>query len=175
MIKPPKNFADRPDWQSGSSEPVERDNEQAPDVLSVLLRAVRLPGEELFCVTPASPLAVSFNHPGGTIHMVGQGDLELELEEESDTRRYQRGDVFMLPTGRRHTIRDGRRVNPRPLSASDSRLDIVTHGDGTRWLAGTFSFDESRAAGLLHGLPPSWNCEEPGTSPCSGWTSALRC
>src|SRR5262249_21328501 len=70
------------------------------------------------------------------------GVTAFTLEEESDARRCQRGDVFMLPTGRRHTIRHGRRVNPRPLSASDSRLDIVTHGYGTRWLAGTFSFDD---------------------------------
>jgi AraC-like DNA-binding protein len=154
MTKSPKDFADRPDWQKGLPEAVDGEIEQAPDVLSVLLRAVRLRGEELFCVTPPSPFAVSFDHPGGTIHMVGQGELELELDEETSARRYQRGDVFMLPAGRRHTIRHGRRITPHPVSAGDSRLDVGTHGEGTRWLAGTFSFDHSRAAGLLHGLPP---------------------
>ena len=59
----------------------------------------------------------------------------------------------MLPAGRPHTIRHGRRLTPRPLTASERRIEVVTHGEGTRWLAGTFSFDDSRAAGLLHGLP----------------------
>ena len=153
MTKSPKNFADRPDEQTGPPEPVDGDGEQAPDVLSVLLRAVRLRGEELYCVTPASPFAVLFDHPGGTLHMVGDGELELEIDDESEPRRYQRGDVVMLPAGRRHTIRHGRRIDPSPLSEGDSRIDVGTHGEGTRWVAGTFSYDDSRA-GLLHGLPP---------------------
>lgn len=134
--------------------PQEATGERKPDVLSVLLRAVRLRGEEVFCCEPASPFAISFDHPGGTLHIVSQGDLELELEEGSETRRYKRGDVVMLPAGQPHTIRRGRRISPRPLAETDRRLDVVTHGEGTRWLAGTFSFDDSRLAGLLHGLPP---------------------
>jgi AraC-like DNA-binding protein len=133
---------------SGLSEP-------ASDILSVLLRTVRLRGEEVYCWAPPSSFAVLFEHPGGTLHLVGQGELELQIGDESTVRRYQRGDVFMLPTGQRHTIRYGRKLTPRPLIADDSRLGALgDHGDGTRWLAGTFSFDDSRGAGLLHGLPP---------------------
>jgi transcriptional regulator GlxA family with amidase domain len=46
------------------------DSVQSRDVLSVLLRTVRLRGEEVVCCALASPFAISFDHPGGTIHIV---------------------------------------------------------------------------------------------------------
>jgi AraC-like DNA-binding protein len=155
MTDPPENFADRPDLAGAQPRAVDSHTEQVTDVLSVLLRAVRLRGEELFCCAPEPPFAILFDHPGGTLHIVAQGELELDLDDGSSTRRYQRGDVFLLPAGQPHTIRQGPRLPSRPLAATDARLEVVTYGGGgTRWLAGTFSFDDSRAAGLLHGLPP---------------------
>jgi AraC-like DNA-binding protein len=130
------------------------DSVPSRDVLSVLLRTVRLRGEEVFCCAPASPFAISFDHPGGTIHIVSQGELELQLDGEPAMRHYRQGDVFMLPVGRPHVIRHGRRVSPRRLAAPDSRVEVVTHEQGTRWLAGTFSADHSRTEDLLHRLPP---------------------
>jgi len=114
---------------------------------------VRLRGEQIFCCAPVSPFAISFDHAGGTLHIVGQGELDLELDGKADTYHYQRGDVVMLPAGRPHTIRRGPRVRPRPLASSDLHLDEASHAEGARWLCGTFSFDDSRAAQLLHGLP----------------------
>ena len=130
------------------------DSVPSRDVLSVLLRTVRLRGEEVFCCAPASPFAISFDHPGGTIHIVSQGELELQLDGEPAMRHYRQGDVFMLPVGRPHVIRHGRRVSPRRLAAPDSRVEAVTQGEGTRWLVGRFSADHSRAEDLLHRLPP---------------------
>jgi AraC-like DNA-binding protein len=153
MTKSPKDFADRPNAPR-TPQSIDAHGEPAPDVLSVLLRAVRLRGEEVFCCNPTSPFAVLFDEPGGTLHMVNQGEVELEVDGDLETRRYARGDVFMLPAGRPHTIRHGEPVKSRRLSASDRRFEVVTHGEGTRWLAGTFSFDDSRAAVLLHNLPP---------------------
>jgi AraC-like DNA-binding protein len=153
MTESPENFADRPDRTETSPRAADAHNEQVPDVLSVLLRAVRLRGEELFCCAAKPPFAILFDHPGGTLHIVAQGEIELVLDDSSRTRVYQRGDVFLLPAGRPHTIRHGEGVIPRPLAPTDERHEVITYGEGTRWLAGTFSFDDSRAAGLLHGLP----------------------
>ena len=154
MTESPEDFADRPREAKTAPEAVDTHCEQVPDVLSVLLRAVRLRGEEIYCCAPEPPFAILFDHPGGTLHLVAQGELELDLEDGSASRRYERGDVFLLPAGRPHTIRQGEPLPPRPLAATDARPEVVTYGEGTRWLAGTFSFDDSRAAGLLHGLPP---------------------
>jgi AraC-like DNA-binding protein len=137
-----------------SPQAADSHTEQVPDVLSVLLRAVRLRGEELFCCAQVPPFAVLFDHPGGTLHIVAQGEVDLDLDDGSPARFYQRGDVFLLPAGRPHTIRHGEGVTPHPFAATDERQEVITYGEGTRWLAGTFSFDDSRAAGLLHGLPP---------------------
>ena len=154
MTESPETFADRPDEAKTSPRAADSHGELLPDVLSVLLRAVRLRGEELFCCAQIPPFAVLFDHPGGTLHIVAQGEIDLELNDGSATRTYERGDVFLLPAGRPHTIRHGEGVTPRPLAAEDQREEVITYGEGTRWLAGTFSFDDSRAAGLLHGLPP---------------------
>jgi AraC-like DNA-binding protein len=155
MTESPGNVADRPDDGALLPQTIDSHGEQMSDVLSVLLRAVRLRGERLFCCQPEPPFAVWFDHPGGTLHLVAEGEFELEFADGSDVRRYEHGDVVLLPAGRPHTIRHGRGLSPRPLDASDERLEVVqTDGGGTRWLAGTFSFDDSRAAGLLHGLPP---------------------
>lgn len=114
---------------------------------------VRLRGERIFCCTPRSPFAILFDHPGGTLHIVQQGEFELELAGERSNRRYERGDVVMLPAGRRHTLRHGRRVPPRPPAPADVRHDTAPSA-GTRWLSGTFAYDDSRAVQLLGGLPP---------------------
>jgi AraC-like DNA-binding protein len=148
MTESPESFADPPD---SSPAPV-TDGVQPHDVLSGLLRMVRLRGERIFCCTPRAPFAILFDHPGGTLHIVQQGEFELELEGEPNTRRYQRGDVVMLPAAQRHTLRHGRRVRPRPPAPSDLTHDTAPSA-GTRWLSGTFAYDDSRALHLLGGLP----------------------
>jgi AraC-like DNA-binding protein len=148
MTESPQFFADRPDT---SPSPV-TDGAQPHDVLSQLLRLVRLRGERIFCCTPQSPFAILFEHPGGTLHIVQQGELDLELEGERGKRRYRRGDVVMVPGAQRHTLRHGRRVPPRPPAPSDVRND-TSPSTGTRWLSGTFAYDDSRAVQLLGGLP----------------------
>jgi AraC-like DNA-binding protein len=152
MTESPDFFADRPEHADGpESDP---DQGSRPDLLSGMLRDVRLRGEEIFCCAPTPPFAISFAHAGGTIHIVNDGQFELQLEGERATHRYQRGDVILVPEVRPHVIRAGRRVPARPLASTDMRPDVVRDYIGTRWLAGTFSFDASRGAQLLHRLPP---------------------
>ena len=152
MTETPDFFADPP-GQGGEPDP---GTAEAPrsDLLTGMLRNVRLRGEDIFCCAPVPPFAISFAHPGGTIHIVNDGQFELQLAGQGRTHRYERGDVILLPAVRPHVIRAGKRVPARPLAFSDMRPDIVRDHTGTRWLSGTFSFDDSRGARLLHGLPP---------------------
>jgi AraC-like DNA-binding protein len=153
MTEAPDFFADPP-GQAG--QPAPDGNEAArPDLLSGMLRNVRLRGEDIYCCTPVTPFAISFGHQGGTLHIINHGQFELQVDGQPHAYRYQRGDVILLPGRRPHVIRgDGRPVPARPLAPSDMRHDIVRGQTGTRWLSGTFSFDDSRGARLLHGLPP---------------------
>jgi AraC-like DNA-binding protein len=150
MTESPEFFADRP----GDAPAPIGDGGRSHDVLSELLRTVRLRGEQIFCCTPRSPFAILFDHRGGTLHIVQQGEFELELEAEQSKRRYGRGDVILLPTGTRHTLRHGRRVPPRPPEPADVSDDSAHSSTGTRWLSGTFAYDDSRGDQLLNGLPP---------------------
>lgn len=146
-------FADPP-GQADQSAP-DGDEAAPPDLLSGMLRNVRLRGEEIYCCAPVTPFAISFGHLGGTLHIVNDGKFELQLDGQRHAYRYERGDVILLPARCPHVIRgDGRRVPARPLASSDIRHHIIRGKTGTRWLSGTFSFDDSRGARLLHGLPP---------------------
>ena len=123
------------------------------DVLSELLKSVRLRGERIFCCAPARPFAISFDHPGGTLHIVQGGEFDLQLEGEKVTRRYAPGDVVLLPSAQPHTVRRGRRVPNRPLAAADLGDGLAPEPGRTRWLSGTFAYEDSRADQLLCGLP----------------------
>jgi AraC-like DNA-binding protein len=112
-----------------------------------------LRGEEIFCCAPQVPFAISFDNSGGTIHIVNEGTFELQLDGQRNTRRYEKGDVVLVPAGAAHVVRCGKRVPPRPLAESDTRHDIVGPDTGPHWLSGTFSFDDSRGGRLLHALP----------------------
>jgi AraC-like DNA-binding protein len=61
--------------------------------------------------------------------------------------------VLLLPAGQRHTLRHGRRVPPRPPGPADLGDETADGSAGTRWLSGTFAYDDSRAVQLLNGLP----------------------
>jgi AraC-like DNA-binding protein len=149
MTDPPESFADRPE---GSGSP-DQDATGQGDLLSGLLRSIRLRGEQIFCCALTDPFAISFNHGGGTIHILNEGKFELQLDGERNTHRYQKGDVVLLPAGGAHVVRSGKKVPPRPLAESDTVHDIVGPDSGTHWLSGTFSFDDSRGGRLLHTLP----------------------
>ena len=65
MTESPEFFAGRP---TPVAMPVrEADGGESPDLLSGLLKNVRLRGEDIFCCAPRSPFAISFDHHGGTI------------------------------------------------------------------------------------------------------------
>lgn len=149
MTKTPESFADRP----ATGDLAAADGKPPHDLLSELLRAVRLRGERILCCGPASPFAISLDHPGGTMHIIQRGEFDLELDEDKVTHRYHRGDVVLLPAGQRHTVRNGRRVAPHPLASTHMEDNRAPSVSGTRWLTGTFAYEDSRAVQLLCGLP----------------------
>jgi AraC-like DNA-binding protein len=152
MTEAPDFFADRPESVDGP-ESVGEDGSPL-DLLSGMLRNVRLRGEEIFCCAPVAPFAIAFGRPGGTIHIINDGSVELHLDGQRHSKRYERGDVILLPSVLPHEMRDGEKVPARPLASKDTRDDVIHGQIGTRWLTGTFSFDHSRGTRLLHGLPP---------------------
>ena len=152
MTKTPEIFAVRPaDGRHLRADPGPL---QRPDLLSALLRSVRLRGEQLFFCALEAPFAVSFDHAGGTIHILNEGTFDIQVEGLTEKRRYSQGDVVLLPAGAAHEVRCGRPVAPRHVAETDMRDDVVRAGGGSRWFSGTFSFEDSRGGRLLHALPP---------------------
>lgn len=152
MTNPPGNFAGRPNPERSDGQVADRGPARPRDILSEMLRGVRLRGEEVYCCAPVDPFAISFGETGGTIHIVSQGDFELEIEGDTAAYPVSRGDVVLV--GRPHIVRRGRGVRPRPLEDSDQRHEVVADGYGTRWLSGTFSSDYARKVHLLPHRPP---------------------
>lgn len=117
-------FADPP-GQADQSAP-DGDEAAPPDLLSGMLRNVRLRGEEIYCCAPVTPFAISFGHLGGTLHIVNDGKFELQLDGQRHAYRYERGDVILLPARCPHVIRgDGRRVPARPLASSSATTSFA--------------------------------------------------
>lgn len=141
MIETPGNFAVRP--VSGTR----------PDLLSRVLRSVRLRGEHIFFCALEPPFAIAFGHAGGTIHIVNEGDFELQMDGQTEMYRYRQGDVILLPAGAAHVVKRGRRVARRPVAEADMRDEIVRPGRGSRWFSGTFSFEDPGEGRPLHSLP----------------------
>ena len=152
MTKTPGDFAVRPDGDAFFGPNL--DSAQPFDLLSGLIRSVHLRSDGIFCCGPESPFAISFDHSGGILHVVEHGAFELQLTGERSARRYDEGDVVLLPTGKAHVIRHGRRTPARRLAAGDLNKELVHDPSRTLWLTGTFSFVESAGVQMLYGLPP---------------------
>jgi AraC-like DNA-binding protein len=149
MTESPGNFADRP-VKSQLTIGLATDE---GDLLSELLRTVRLRGMQILDCAPTPPFSIPFDHPGGALHIIQSGSVELNILGETPGRQFQRGDVVLLPAGERHAIRSGPAPLARPTSSPDSPPDAIGEDVGARWLSGTFAFDDVRAARLMSCLP----------------------
>ena len=119
MTHPPENLADRP----------------GHDVLSALLRSVRLGGERLAAHVATGSDAVGFARLG-TVHFLDEGELALQLEGDPHVEVVGAGDVILLPRG-----------DPHRISAAGSPAQPA------RWLCGTFTIGDPQASHLLASLP----------------------
>ncbi len=110
---------------------------QPHDLLSELLRSVRLGGERIVAYAPPRTFSIGFADIG-TLHIVDEGELALRVDGDPHVERVGRGDVILLPRGDAHHIGDaGERGAPEPA----------------RWLCGRFTIGDPQASHLLASLP----------------------
>jgi AraC-like DNA-binding protein len=120
MTAPPEHLADRPPTAAPH------------DLLSELLRTVRLNGERIVAYAPLPTFSIGFADTG-TLHIVEQGELVLRIDGDEHVERVSRGDVILLPRGDPHHISNA--------------------SEPARWLSGTFTIGDSQASHLLASLP----------------------
>ncbi|HEV2637346.1 MAG TPA: AraC family transcriptional regulator [Actinocrinis sp.] len=134
MTAPPENLADRPALADAA---LGLDAEsQAHDLLSELLRRVRLGGERIVAYAPPQNFSIRFAGTG-SLHIIDEGELTLTIDGDPKPERLGPGDVVLLPRGDPHQLGD---ADP-PGSA--------------HWLSGTFTIGDPQASHLLGSLPPA--------------------
>ena len=148
MTAPPENLADRPATTAGLLRPARgfvdpsalEDAEngldlqgQPYDLLSELLRSVRLSGERIVAYAPLRTVSISFADIG-TVHLIDEGELVLQVD------------------GDPHHISDAGNRARATEGASASERDAPVP-EPARWLCGTFTIGDPQASHLLGSLP----------------------
>jgi AraC-like DNA-binding protein len=120
MIVPPGDFADRPALPldalrpppESAAPPAPDDAAPGPDafgrpydLLSELLRSVRLSGERIVEYGPPHASPVGFSG-SAALHIVDEGEVVLRVEGGTHAERARGGDVILLPRGDPHRIGD---------------------------------------------------------------------
>jgi AraC-like DNA-binding protein len=154
MTAPPDHLADRPATPADllrpprelAGPPALEDaalglgaHGQPHDLLSELLRSVRLGGERIVAYAPLRTFSISFADIG-TLHIIEEGELVLRIDGDAHVERVGRGDVILLPRGDPHRISDAGEHDAPAL-------------EPTRWLCGTFTIGDPQASHLLASLP----------------------
>jgi AraC-like DNA-binding protein len=134
MTAPPEHLADRPAIEDAALGLGAFG--QPHDLLSELLRSVRLSGERIVAYAPRPAFSIGFADIG-TLHIIEEGELVLRIDGDPHIERVRRGDVILLPRGDTHRISDAGTPAPEP----------------TRWLCGTFTIGDPQASHLLANLP----------------------
>jgi AraC-like DNA-binding protein len=123
---------------------------QPHDLLSELLRSVRLSGEQIIAYAPPPSFSIGFADIG-SLHIIDEGELALRIEGHPRVQRLSRGDVVLLPRGDTHHLSDisGAAEN----GAAESGADENRAPEPARWLCGTFTIGDPQASHLLRSLP----------------------
>jgi AraC-like DNA-binding protein len=164
MTDSPGYLADRPAASAGSPRSPQESadppaleeaalgldaDSQPHDLLSELLRSVRLSGERIVAYAPLGAFSAGFAGVG-SLHIIEEGELVLRIDGDSRAEHVSRGDVVLLPRGDPHHISDaGKRAHAdvRAGAAGDDAPEPV------RWLCGTFTIGDPQASHLLASLP----------------------
>src|SRR6516165_5215321 len=110
LLRPPREFADHPALEDAA--PGLDANRQQRDLLSELLRSVRLSGEQIVAYGPLRTFSVGFAGIGA-LHIVDEGEVVLRIDDVPRVERASHGDVILLPRGDRHHISDaGEQAHP---------------------------------------------------------------
>jgi len=142
-------FARRPQLADAVSE-LAREAESG-DLLSNLLRTVRLRGDGAVHLAPSPPFAIEFGETTAMVHMFERGDCELHVKGE-DVRVVREGDIVLLPRPQRHTLASG----TAEMVRGPERRDVVAIDDGiaaSQWLTGSFAVDAPSGGHMLAELP----------------------
>ena len=135
MTASPGHFADRP---------------AAPqDLLSELLRSVRLSGERIDAYAPQRTFSIGFADIG-SLHIVEAGELALRIDADPQVTYVGSGDVLLLPRGDAHHLIDAGKRADTNVRAGASENDAP---EPARWLTGTFTIGDPQASHLLGSLP----------------------
>jgi AraC-like DNA-binding protein len=143
MTAPPGHLAERP-TKISQAAPGPETGGQEHDLLSELLRSVRLSGERIIAYAPPRDFSIGFTDIA-SLHIVDEGELELRIDGHPRVERARRGDVVLLPRGESHRVSDGSGL-ARPIASADAPAPA-------RWLCGTFTIGDPQASHLLGSLP----------------------
>jgi AraC-like DNA-binding protein len=147
LLRPPREFADPPALEDAA---LGLDaNGQPHDLLSELLRSVRLSGERIVAYAPPRTFSVSFADIG-TLHIIEEGELVLRIDGDAHVEHVSSGDVILLPRGDPHHISDAGKRARATVRAGASEHDAP---EPARWLCGTFTIGDPQASHLLASLP----------------------
>jgi AraC-like DNA-binding protein len=135
MTDSPGYLADRPALEEAALG-LDADS-QPHDLLSELLRSVRLSGERIVAYAPLRAFSIGFADVG-SLHIIEEGELALAIGTDPHVEHVSRGDVVLLPRGDPHHI-SGAAGNDAP--------------GPPRWLCGTFTIGDPQASHLLASLP----------------------
>jgi AraC-like DNA-binding protein len=164
MTVSPGHLADRPaaaaDGLRSSQEfadpPVVVDASLGPDVggqthdlLSELLRSVRLSGERIVAYAPARTFSIGFADVG-SLHIIEAGELVLRIDGDHSVHHVSCGDVVLLPRGDAHHMSDPGKHSQAIVRAGAAEDDAP---EPARWLCGTFTIGDPRSSHLLGSLP----------------------
>ena len=149
MTTPPEYLADPPALEDAA---LGLDAYGQPhDLLSELLRSVRLSGERIVAYAPLRTFSIGFADLS-TLHIIEEGELVLQIDGDAHIERVSRGDVILLPRGDPHRISDAGSGAQATARAGESE-PIAPGPEPARWLCGTFTIGDPQASHLLASLP----------------------
>jgi AraC-like DNA-binding protein/mannose-6-phosphate isomerase-like protein (cupin superfamily) len=134
------------------------------DPISQILRAVRIRSTVYCRSLMGAPWGFGVEaHGNPAFHVVTSGRCWLEVQGEPDQVELRAGDLVILPTGRRHWMRDHRESQATELEEILAATPLDGHrrlrygggGRRTGLLCGGFALDGGDAHPILRALPPA--------------------
>lgn len=129
------------------------------DVLSDVLRTVRLNASSYFCVEFSSPWGL--NEPAtecGTFHAIIDGNAWVNIPNQDEPILLEAGDLIVFPTGIPHQISDGSekliKSGEEVLARIEQQENPFNKGEiKTTLLCGYFQYDTSFSLPFINDLP----------------------
>ncbi len=149
MTAPPEHLADRPALEDAALG-LGLDG-RPHDLLSELLRSVRLSGERIVAYAPLRTFSIGFAGLG-SLHIVEEGEVVLAIDGDGRVEHLGRGDVLLLPRGDAHHIGDAGK-GAHAIRRAGAYEDDTPTPERARWLCGTFTIGDPQASHLLASLP----------------------